>query len=55
MLPGMMEGEQFGSEVAFKRDVGGVDVVLEREELESLRRLDQPGWVDGRPIGWTWS
>lgn len=39
----MMEGERFEWEVGFKRDVGGVDVVLEREEMEKLRRLDKPG------------
>uniref|UniRef100_A0A914HB12 Ku domain-containing protein n=1 Tax=Globodera rostochiensis TaxID=31243 RepID=A0A914HB12_GLORO len=45
LLPGMMAGELFEGELGFKRHVGGVEVVLKREELEKLRRLDRPGIV----------
>jgi hypothetical protein len=43
LIPGTVEGEVFEGEVNFLRDVGGVGVVMDREEFENLRRFDQPG------------
>lgn len=35
--------EHFEGEINFAREIGGVNVILDREELEGLRRFDNPG------------
>jgi hypothetical protein len=49
LVPGAVEGEVFEGEVNFMRNVGGVDIVLSREEMENLRRFDQPGKAQKKP------
>lgn len=39
----MSADERFEGEINFQRNIGGVDVILDREELEKLRRFDRPG------------
>nr|CAD2187801.1 unnamed protein product [Meloidogyne enterolobii] len=38
-----LNNENFEGEINFSKNVGGVNVVLDREELEKLRRFDRPG------------
>lgn len=38
-----LNNENFEGEINFSKNVGGVNVVLDREELERLRRFDRPG------------
>uniref|UniRef100_A0A914MUG2 Ku domain-containing protein n=1 Tax=Meloidogyne incognita TaxID=6306 RepID=A0A914MUG2_MELIC len=38
-----LNNENFEGEINFSKNVGGVNVVLGREELEKLRRFDRPG------------
>ncbi|KAL7078280.1 hypothetical protein ACQ4LE_002737 [Meloidogyne hapla] len=38
-----LNNENFEGEINFSKNVGGVNVVMDREELEKLRRFDRPG------------